>query len=1124
MLAQMCPNCGHELSLAAKFCSECGARVGQQSQLASARTQPLVLPPILYTPLHLAARLLADQAALEGRGETAGERKTITALFADMAGSTALIQDLDPEEAHRLIAPVVELMMEAIHHYEGFVAKSLGDGILALFGAPIAHEDHPQRALYAALRMQQAMRRHSDRIRLERGIPLQIRVGVHTGEVVMRSVRKDDLHTDYDPVGHTIHIASRMEAIATPSSILVSQSTYRLTDGYFEFKALGQTQVKGVAEPLAVYEVLGLGALRTRLQVAERRGLAQFVGRQKELEQLRRAFDEAKAGRGQVVGVVGEAGLGKSRLFHEFKSLLNRGCLVVETFSVSHGKSFAYLPLVELLKNYFQITAQDDERRCREKVTGRVLTLERSLEDVVPYLIYLLIGEATPALVQMDAQIRRQCTFEAITRVLVRESRDGPLALVFEDLQWLDNETQAFLSFLVDRMPSTRILLLLNYRPEFRHDWGGKACYTQLRLDPLGCAEAQGLLTALVGDDPGLMPVKQLILDKTEGNPFFIEEVVQTLAEERALLGAPGHYRMEKTPAALHIPTTVQGVLASRIDRLPAAEKELLQTLAVIGKAFPASLIERVVELPEDERLALLSRLEAGEFIYEQAASPEVEFTFKHALTQEVAGNSMLTERRSVLHERTARAIETLFHSRLKDYWNELAHHYSLSGNVPKAVEYLQCAGQQAFQRSANQEAIRQLGMALELLGRLAETPTRAQHELALQLAIGPALMAAKGWAAPEVEATYSRALALCKQAGETPHLFTAQLGLRMYYQLRAEYQTAKELGEHLLAFAENPQKPSLLVEARYLLGMTLFRLGDLGSAHAHLAHLKRSASLRDSEQLDEDTFIHGRDPRTIGRSSLGLILWFMGYPDQAVEQAEWALAQARSMLNLVSLGQTLVFNAELHQLRGEPQLTKDCAEAAIALSSEQCFPLILAWGTVLHGWALAQQGSTEEGITRLRQGLADYQATGARLGRSYFLALLAETYANAGQAEPGQLALVEAMAMLEKTGERFYEAELHRLKGELLLLATGERTVTGADREAQKCFHEAIAVARRQGARSLELRAAMSLARLWTAQGETHAARQVLADIHRSFTEGYGTVGLRQAEVLLDELARVDT
>ncbi|HTR09026.1 MAG TPA: adenylate/guanylate cyclase domain-containing protein [Paraburkholderia sp.] len=1107
-----CTNCGFECREGARFCEQCGTVV------AHTRSTP---SPIDYTPSHLAEQILAAQAALEARGKAVSERKTITALFADMAGSTALIYRLDPEDAHRLIAPVLELMMEAVHHYEGFVAKLLGDGILALFGAPIAHEDHPQRALYAALRMQQAMRRHSDRVRLERGIPLQIRVGVHTGEVVMRAIYKNDLQTDYDPVGNTIHIASRMEAIATPASILVSQSTYRLTEGYFEFKALGQAQVKGIAESLAVYEVHGPGALRTRLQVAEQRGLVRFVGRHAELETLRGALASTSGGQGCVVGVIGEAGVGKSRLFHEFKNSTLRGCLVVETFSVSHGKSFALLPLIELLKNYFQISSEDDERRCREKVTGRVLALERDLEDGVPYLLHLLaIGEPSPDLAQMDSQIRRDRTFEAITRLFVRESVNEPVVLVFEDLQWLDSETQAFLSYLVDCVSSARILLLLNYRPEYQHDWGDHTGYTRLVLEPLGRADAQGLISALVGDDRTLVAVKQHVLDKTEGNPFFIEEVVRTLVEERVLVGEPGHYRMESIPVALHIPTTVQGVLAARIDRLPAAEKDLLQTLAVIGKTFPANLVQGVVDLPNDELYALLSHLVAGEFVYELPAFPSVEYVFKHALTQEVAGNSMLAERRRSLHERIGQAIETLFNSRLKDYWNELAHHYSLSGNVPKAVEYLQSAGQQAWQRSANSEAIRQLGMALDLLGGLPETPERAERELALRLAIGPALMAARGWASPEVEATYTRALELCRQAGQTPHLFRAQTGLRMFYQLRAEYKTAKEIAERLLEEAERAHNPTQVMEAHYLLGMSAFRLGELACAHAYLAGLGKLLLRQDAAQFDEEIVAHGRDPRSVG-GSLGLVLWHMGFPDEALRHAELALTRDRSKHELVSLAQTLLFKAELHQLRREAALTRDCAEAAITLATEQGFPMILAWATMLHGWALAEAGEKEEGIARVRQGLADYEATGARLGRSYFLALLSETYGRAGQREAGLDALAEAMAACKASDERFHEPELYRLRGELQLLPAGFPAVAAADRDAaQQNFNEAIAIAHRRGARSLELRAALSLAGRYMEQGKTSAARQILAPVYEAFTEGFGTADLQQAKARLDELA----
>ena len=489
--------------------------------------------PSSYTPPHLAERIRATTV-------TDGERKTITALFADLKGSTALIEGLDPEEARAIIDPALQLMMDAVHQYDGYVAQALGDGIFALFGAPLAHEDHPQRAVYAALRMQEAMRHYADTLRAKGYPPLLMRVGINTGEVVVRSIRKDDLHTDYVPVGHSTNLAARMEQLAHPGSIVVSAYTHRLTDGYFAFKDLGLTQIKGVEEPLNIYEVLGAGPLRTRLQVtAARRGLTRFVGRQREMEQMQQALAQARAGHGQLVGVMGEPGMGKSRLFHEFVGAYDytplriHGCLVLQAYSVSHGKATAYLPVIELLKSYFDIQASDDERKRREKVGGKVLMLDRSLEDTLPYLFALLGIEEQPSpLQQMDAQIRRRRTFEALKKLFLRESLNQPLVLIFEDLHWIDGETQGFLDVLSESVASAKLLLLTNYRPEYRHEWGQKTYYTQLRLAPLGREEAEELLTFVLENDASLTPLKQLILEKTQGTPFFMEEVVQELREQ----------------------------------------------------------------------------------------------------------------------------------------------------------------------------------------------------------------------------------------------------------------------------------------------------------------------------------------------------------------------------------------------------------------------------------------------------------------------------------------------------------------------------------------------------------------------------------------------------------------
>ncbi len=1128
-LQPLCPACGHEVASSAKFCSECGVSLHRRpssEQSPSEQVPPDTAqtpPPIHYTPAHLTERILAEQAALHARGSEGGERKTISVLFADMAGSTALIHGLDPEEVRHLIDPVLTLMMEAVHHYEGYVSKSLGDGILALFGAPIAHEDHPQRALYAALRMQDAMRRYADQLRLQQAIPLQIRVGIHTGEVVVRAIRTDSLHTDYDPVGQTIHIASRMEGIATPGSIVVSEPTYRLTDGYLAFRALGVTPVKGIPEPQAAFEVLGLGPLRTRLQVAASRGLAPFVGRRAELEQLNRAREQACAGKGQIVGVEGDPSVGKSRLFYEFRQASTPSCLVLETFSVSHGKAFPYRPLIELLQSYLNIGPQDDERRRREIITGKVLTLDRTLEDCLPYLFYLLgLAEASSTLAQMDPALRRQRTFEALGQLFERESRNQPLQLVFEDLQWLDHETEAFLEVFRAGLGAARILLLVNYRPEYHHDWGRSANYAQLRLEPLGQHEAAELLDALLGEDPSLAALRPRILAQTGGNPFFIEEVVQTLVEEQVLSGAAGHYRLEKTPTDLHIPTTVQGVLGARIDRLPAAEKALLQTLAVMGKDFTWSLVQRVVGQPEDALRRGLARLQAGEFIYEHPAFPEIEYTFKHGLTQQVAYGTLLLERRRLLHERTARMIESLFPDRLEEHCSELAWHYGHSDNLEKAVEYLQRAGEQAAQHSANQDAIAHFSRALKLLHTLPETPWRDHSELALQIALAPILMASRGYTVPEVEAAYTRALALSRQLEEAPQLFSARVGLRRFYNLRAEFRTAQELGELLLRQAHSSAEVDQLLEAHAALGPTHFFLGELQTAREHLEEV---CGRYDPQSHGTHAFTYGMDPGVLAHTFMAWVLWISGKPDLALRRCEQTLALAQQVSHPFSLAFALGYTAELHQFRGEVALARERAEAAIALSTEQGFPYWLAQSTVLRGWALTQQGKLDTGISEIREGLAAYRAGGAELGCTYLMALLAAALGKAGQVEEARLIIAEAQALVNRNGERYFEAELHRLAGVLQLpLADSAVQRRTGQKGAERCFEQAISVAHEQGALALELRAVMELARLWQRQGKTEAARERLKLIYRQFSEGFDTADLQAAKALLSALAACQT
>jgi predicted ATPase/class 3 adenylate cyclase len=1041
-----------------------------------------------------------------------GERKTVTALFADIKGSTELMEDLDPEEARAIIDPALKLMIDAVARYDGYVVQSTGDGILALFGAPVAHEDHPQRALYAALRMQDEVRRYADRQRAEGRAPLQIRVGANTGEVVVRSIATGDGKSEYTPIGHTANLAARMQTLANPGSTVIAESTRKLVEGYFTLRSLGASRIKGVADPVEVFEVTGLGPLRTRLQRAVGRGLTKFVGREREMEALKHSAEQAKGGRGQIVAAMAEPGVGKSRLFYEFKVTSQSGWMVLETFSVSHGKASAYLPVIDLLHNYFRIASEDDDRTRREKVNGKVLTLDRALEDTIPYLFSLLgIVQGDDPLAQMDGQIKKRRTLEAIKRIVLRETLNQPLMVIFEDLHWIDEQTQELLNLLADSIGTAKFLLLVNYRPEYSHQWGNKTYYTQLRLDPLGKESADEMLTALLGDGKDLLPLKRLIIERTEGNPLFMEEIVQALFEDGVIL-RNGVVKLTRSLDQLKIPPTVRAILAARIDRLPAEEKELLQTVAVLGREFSLGLVRRVTVKPEDELERGLSGLQAGEFIYEQPATGDIEYIFKHALTQEVAYNSMLVERRKPLHERAGAALESMFAERLDDHLGELARHYSRSDNVIKAVEYLGRAGQQALQRSAYADAVSSLTAAIDLLQKLPDSPERVHRELLLQLAVGQGLIGVKGWSARETERAYTRAQELCERAGDPQELFAVLFGRWTGYVTRAELRRSHELAHQLLRRAQSTHDSTFFLFAHIALGSTSYWMGELLLAKEHY---EMALSLYDPERHRAPSLRYfGVDAGVECLSFIAGIRCLLGYPDQALKRAHQALALAQVLTHPFSLAWAEAFLGVVYQLRREARATQDTAEGLIALSAEHGFPGWLGWGTPVRGWAIAEHGRYEEGIAEIQKGLAMSRAIGAELARPYFLCLLAEACRETGHLDDGLSALTEALAAADEREERTYEAEIHRLKGELLLRQSGANA-----EEAQSCFERAIEVARRQSGRSFELRATMSLARLLDKQGRRDEARAMLAEIYGWFTEGFDTADLKEAKALLDEL-----
>jgi class 3 adenylate cyclase/tetratricopeptide (TPR) repeat protein len=1037
-----------------------------------------------------------------------GERKTVTALFADIKGSTELMEALDPEEARAIIDPALKLMIDAVRRYDGYVVQSTGDGIFALFGAPLAHEDHPQRALYSALRMQDELSRFSAHLVAEGGTPIQCRVGTNTGEVVVRSISTGEGQAEYTPIGHMTNLASRMQAAAPVGSIAVSDATRRWCEGYFAFRSLGPTRLRGVQDPVEVHEVIGLGPLRTRLQRAAGRGLTKFVGREREMEALKHAAELAQTGHGQIVAVVADPGVGKSRLFYEFKATSASAWSGLEAFSVSHGKASAYLPVIELLSEYFEISRDDDDRKRGERILGKVLRLDRKLEDTLPYLYSLLaIADAGDSLAQMDPQIRRRRTLDAIKRILLRESLNQPLMVIFEDLHWIDAETQALLNLLVDAIGNARILLLVNYRPEYRHEWGSRTHYTQLRLNPLGRESAEEMLSAMLGDDKDLDPLKLQIIERIQGTPFFMEEMVQTLFEE-AILQRNGTVKLAKPINVIKVPSTMQAVLASRIDRLAAPEKELLQTAAVLGREFSLSLAQRVTHKAGDDLERILSQLQFAEFIYEQPAVGEVEYRFKHALTQEIAYNSILAERRRALHERAGRAIEELNAHQLEVQYSDLARHYVRGDNPAKAVEYAALAAEQQVNRGSYVEASGLIQDALKLMDRLPDEDRRLRAELRLRNVENVLGFVLHGGSSLERERVVRRMCELGDEIGEVDQLLRGLIILCNLYFVRGEAAPGLQVAKRCLRLAAGIQDASVIADAYYSAGILACSYGNLREA---LSHFKAASlhSRRTNTKVSLVGFLYSSS------TDLAWLLQLLGRVSEAGKLSEEALAHARDSKHLFNLGHELTVGGIIRSYRREPETVLQYADQAITLSEENGFPLWLHWGQINRGWALAELRHPDQGIPEMATGIGGLAHMGGAPQLQFATARLAHTYARVGRIAEGLAMLNEALAHIAQTGEKVDKAEMLRLNGEVLLMRDVSETA-----EAEECFRSALEVARAQEAKWWELRSSVSLARLLRDTNRRDEARTLLGEIYNWFTEDFDLLDLKDAKALLEELS----
>jgi class 3 adenylate cyclase/predicted ATPase len=1044
------------------------------------------------------------------------ERRQLTVLFCDLVDSTALSSQLDAEDYREVVRAYQQTCAEVIARYDGHIAQYLGDGLLVYFGYPQAHEDDAQRAVRAGLGMIDAMAQLNGHLTQERGarqaVSLQVRVGIHTGLVVVGDVgggsRQEQL-----ALGETPNLAARLQGLAAPDTVVVSPATFRLVRGYFTAQELGAHRLKGVTAPVQVYRLLGESAAQSRLDITGPSGLTPLVGRESEVLLLTERWAHSRDGRGQVVLLSGEAGIGKSRLVEVLREHASGQGATPMVFRCSpyHQQSALY-PVIEHLQRllHWDRTAAPEARL--ESLEQALQRSRLPLEEVTP-LFAALLSLPHPAHyppLNLAPQRQRQKTHDALIAWLLEQTEQQPVLVVWEDLHWADPSTLEILGLVLDQVPTARIFVLLTCRPEFQPSWTSRSHLSQVTLSRLGSPQVQAMINSLTGGKTLPAVVVEQVVAKTDGVPLFVEELVKMILESGLVREEGNQYRLSGPLPPLAIPSTLHDSLMARLDRL-ATVKEVAQLGATIGRTFAYELLQAVSPLDEATLQQGLRQLVDAELVYQRGTPPLATYLFKHALIQEAAYQSLLRSTRQQFHQRIAQVLEVQFPMLVETQPELVAQHYTAAGFAEQAVPYWQRASQQASDRSADLEAISHLTTGIELLKTLPETPEHTQQALMLHIALGAALQMAKGQAAPEVEHAYTQARALCQQVGETPELVPVLLGLWRFYIGRPQLHTARELGETLLRLAQHANDPALAVVSHYALGVAWFFLGALPAARTHL---EAGIARYTSNQRRDPTFRMGQDPGVSCRVHAARTLWLLGYPEQALARLHEALALAHELAHPYSLAWARCVAAFVFQFCRDVPAVHEHAEAAVALATEQDFPQWAAYGMSVRGWALAMQGQGEEGLAQVHRGIAAYRAAGAAQLVPYFCTILAEVFDHLGHPEDGLQALAEAHTLVEQHEERWWEAEIHRLWGVLLL----KNSMT-PQAEAETWLQRALDVARRQEAKSLELRATMSLSRLWQQQGKQAEAHALLALVYGWFTEGFDTADLQEAKALLEEL-----
>jgi class 3 adenylate cyclase/predicted ATPase len=1111
-----CPTCHHDNPQDALFCMNCGRKLERKCLHCG-----FELPEHALFCMNCGKKLVPEDPPADDALEEIvpdAERRQLTVMFCDLVGSATLSEKLDPEDLREVIGKYQETCNKVIRRFDGHIAQYLGDGLLVYFGYPQAHEDDAQRAARTGLAIIEAVSRLNPSLREQLKVELSVRVGIHTGLVVTGAVGEGSTRENL-AIGETPNIAARLQGEAEPNTVLVSAATYQLIEGFFACQEPHNLVLKGFSQPMDVCQIDQVSTARILLDPVTT-ALPPIVGREQETGLLFERWQRINEGMGQAVLLSGDAGIGKSRLvkiLEEHVAQDPQAWLMPCQCSAYHQNS-AFYPVIHLLeRSILQFEQGDGPTEKLSRLEGFLVQYGIALPEVVPVFSDLLsmpLDQKYPSST-LSPERQKLLIFETMLGVLLEIASRQPLLLVMEDLHWADPTTLEFLNLIVDQLATTRIFALFTFRPDFNPPWGSRAYLTILMLHRLTQKKCADMVRHIAGGKALPDEVLEQILIKTDGVPLFVEELTKMVLESGLLREEEKKYTLTGRFLPLKIPMTLQDSLTARLDRLSSA-KELAQLCAILGREFSAEMLLAILPRSEEMLRQGLGQLIKSELLYQRGVFPRATYVFKHALIQEAAYQSMLKNTRRRYHRQIAEVLVKQFPESAAARPEIIAHHYTEAGLKMEAISYWQQAGERAVERFANEEAIAHLTKGLELIEDLPKNPERSRQELMLQLALGPPLSWLKGFAAPEVEAAYSRALNLNQQTGGTLLRFPALWGMWHFYVLRAEFSKAVTLSEQLINFTHTVDDTVPFSDAYRARGETFLWTGEFSQARTYL---EKGIVLDDGPQQRN---YNAEDPGVACRFFSALAQWFLGYPDQALQRSHEAVTLAKELSHPLSLSAAHHFKAFFHLLRREGRPSLEQAEAAMAIATDQGFGFFIAFDTILRGWALAELGESEEGVSRMLQGLAAYRETGAEALLPQWLAALADSYGKLGQVQEGLDVLADTQISANKNnGERYYIAEILRLKGKLLMLGIKDTVRdTAVYDESETYFLQAIEVAQQQNAKSLELRAAVSLSRLWQRQGKKADAFGLLSKIYNWFEEGFDTPDLKAAKVLLEELS----